>query len=285
MNRQRQKAPWLRPLVGLVVVLAMAGCARSSGSLARNSIDTGTEDVVEEDYDPWQPFNEAMFDFNHDVLDRWIVKPLATGWATVTPPIARRSVARILDNIDMPRRFVNNLFQARPLGAGRELARFFVNTTIGVGGIMDIASEFHLDPSEADAGETLALLGAGPGPFLVLPTLPPTTVRDAIGRGIDSLLDPLSYLVSTPFFVGLTRSIVSAVNERSLNMQLYDNVEESVIDLYSAARNGYLQRRRRAIERAMADRDKEWMWAAHDEAPHTAQAANEVVTVTVEDPT
>jgi len=285
MNRQRQKAPWLRPLVGLVVVLAMAGCARSSGSLARNSIDSGTEDVVEEDYDPWQPFNEAMFDFNHDVLDRWIVKPLATGWATVTPPIARRSVARILDNIDMPRRFVNNLFQARPLGAGRELARFFVNTTIGVGGIMDIASEFHLDPSEADAGETLALLGAGPGPFLVLPTLPPTTVRDAIGRGIDSLLDPLSYLVSTPFFVGLTRSIVSAVNERSLNMQLYDNVEESVIDLYSAARNGYLQRRRRAIERAMADRDKEWMWAAHDEAPHTAQAANEVVTVTVEDPT
>ncbi|HXJ33429.1 MAG TPA: VacJ family lipoprotein [Candidatus Eisenbacteria bacterium] len=285
MNRQRHKAPSLRPLVGLVVVVAMAGCARPSG-LARNAIDTGPDDaVLQEDYDPWQPFNEAMFDFNHDVLDRWIVKPLATGWAAVTPPIARRSVARVLNNIDMPRRFVNNLLQARPLGAGRELARFFVNTTIGVAGVMDIASEFHLDPSEADAGETLALLGVGPGPFLVLPTLPPTTVRDAIGRGLDSLLDPLSYLVTTPFFVGLTRSIVSAVNERSLNMQLYDNVEESVIDLYSAARNGYLQRRHQTIERAMADRDKEWMWAARDEAPDTAHVTNQVVTVALEDPT
>src|SRR6516162_9428376 len=215
-----------------------------------------------------------MFSFNHDILDGWLLKPAAKGWAKIFPALARRSFARMINNLDMPRRLVNNLLEARPLGAGRELARFAVNSTVGVAGLIDVASLMHVEPSDADAGETLALYGFGAGPYLVLPTMPPLTVRDAIGRGIDGLLDPVSYVL--PFVGRQVKSVVSAVNERSLKLRLFANVEDSVLDLYSAARNGYLQRRQRAIAFAAQDRDQEWAWARSapltEPAPMTASS-------------
>src|SRR4030095_3633087 len=134
-----------------------------------------------------------------------------------------------------------------------------VNSTVGVAGLIDVASLMHVEPSEADSGETLALYGVAPGPYLVLPTMPPLTVRDAIGRGIDGALDPVSYVL--PFVANRAKSIVTAVNERSLNLKLFADVENSGLDLYSAARNGYLQRRRQAIALAEQDRDQQWAWA------------------------
>jgi phospholipid-binding lipoprotein MlaA len=175
-------------------------------------------------------------------------------------------------NLEMPRRVVNNLLQVRPLGAGRELARFAVNTTIGIGGLLDVATPLHIEPSNADAGETLALYGAGPGPYLVLPTFPPLTVRDAVGRGIDGALDPLGYVL--PFFANRAKSFVTAVNERSLNLKLYADVEDSVIDLYSAARNGYLQRRRTVIACIAGQRREEWAWAFESEQSERPMAAS-----------
>jgi phospholipid-binding lipoprotein MlaA len=221
--------------------------------------DFGDDLDADPDYDPWQPFNEAMFAFNHRILDRWLIRPVASGWGAIMPAPARRSVARLFENLEMPRKVVNNLLQARPLGAGRELARFTVNSTVGVAGLFDVATRLRIAPSNADAGETLALYGAGPGPYLVLPTMPPLTVRDAIGRGIDAALDPLGYVL--PFFAGRAKSFVTAVNQRSLNLRLYADVEDSVIDLYSAARNGYLQRRRTVIACAADQRQQEWAWA------------------------
>lgn len=252
----------------LIATVLVAGCARSPGVgvtggeshrylQTASGFDEPADDA--DDYDPWQPFNERMFFFNHQILDRWLVKPAATGWAKISPEAVRRSVARLFDNLDMPRRLVNNLLQARPLGAGRELARFAVNTTAGVAGLFDVASALDIEPSNADAGQTLALYGIGPGPFLVLPTFPPLTVRDAIGHGVDGLLDPISYFL--PFFANRAKSVVIAVNERSLNLRLFADVEDSVLDLYSAARNGYLQRRRRVVEQALASRREEWQWA------------------------
>ena len=254
----------------LIATLLIAGCARSPGvgttaapshrflSMQTGVLDEPVDDEAE-DYDPWQSFNEKMFFFNHDILDRYLVKPAATGWSKIAPEAARQSFARMFDNFDMPRRLFNNIVQARPLGAGQELARFAINTTVGVAGLFDVASKLHIEPSNADAGETLAMYGFGPGPFLVLPTFPPLTVRDAIGRGIDGLLDPVSYFL--PFFANRAKSIVTAVNERSLNLRLFADVEDSVLDLYTAARNGYLQRRRRVVEQAIARRQEEWQWA------------------------
>src|SRR5262249_32046728 len=127
----------------------------------------------------------------------------------------------------------------------------------------------HIEPSDADAGQTLALYGFGPGPFLVLPTFPPLTVRDAIGRGIDGTLDPISYFL--PFVANRAKSIVTAINERSLDLRLYADVEDSVLDLYSAARNGYLQRRRVVVQRALASREREWQVMFRSEPTMTAQ--------------
>jgi phospholipid-binding lipoprotein MlaA len=287
MNQHRQIETPGRLLIAAGVLIAMlaAGCARSPGvaaPAATPSADGGVRnsrllanpaipgDLDEaDDYDPWQPFNEKMFSFNHDVLDRYLVKPAATGWSKIAPEPARRSLSRVFDNLDMPRRLVNNLLQARPIGAARELARFAVNTTVGVVGLFDVASTLHIEPSNADAGQTMAMYGIGPGPFLVLPTFPPSTVRDAIGQGIDGALDPISYFL--PFFANRAKSIVVAVNERSLNLRLFADVEDSVLDLYSAARNGYLQRRRVVVQRALASREREWQWALGRESTYMAQ--------------
>ena len=209
------------------------------------------EGDVAEDYDPWQRFNEPMFTFNHAVLDRFVVKPAATGWDKVMPDVAKRGIGRAFDNLAMPRRLVNNLLQLRPLEAGEELARFLVNTTIGVVGFVDVAKmALHLEKNDADMGQTFGVYGVGPGPYLVLPFLHPLTVRDGIGRGIDGVLDPFGYFI--PFAAGAVMSVVNAVNERSLNLKLFGDVEDSVFDLYSAVRNGYLQRRQSAIEERRA---------------------------------
>jgi phospholipid-binding lipoprotein MlaA len=250
----------------LIVAAITVGCARTPGvpgpdGTARSPRLPEASDLDEAaDYDPWQPFNEAMFSFNHDVLDRWLVKPVATAWDAVLPKPARRAFARAVDNLDMPRRVVNNVLQLRPFGAGREVGRFLVNTTVGLGGLFDVASSIDLEESDADTGQTLALYGLGPGPYLVLPTMAPSTVRDAIGHTADGMLDPIGYFL--PFVANQVKSIVTAVNERSLELEVFANVEDSVLDLYSAARNGYLQRRRAAIARAVADRDEELAWAS-----------------------
>jgi phospholipid-binding lipoprotein MlaA len=266
----------MRPF--LVIALALAiGCARPPGvpgadGGGRGALLPEASDLDEaQDYDPWQPFNEVMFSFNHDVLDRYVVKPVATGWEWILPRPARKSFARAIDNLDMPRRLVNNVLQLRPVGAGREVARFVLNTTVGVVGLFDVAALVHLEPSNADTGQTLALYGLGAGPYLVLPTMAPSTLRDAIGKTADGMLDPIGYFM--PFVANQAKSIITAVNERSLNLQLYADVEESVLDLYSSARNGYLQRRRSAVGRAYADREAQWQWAFDDSSPKETSTA------------
>jgi len=210
-----------------------------------------TEGEGAEDYDPWESFNERTFSFNHDVLDRFVLKPAATGWDTVLPSSFQRGLARMFDNLGMPRRLVNNLLQGYGPGVGRELARFLLNTTVGIAGFFDVAEKLGIEKSEADTGQTLGVYGVGPGPYLVLPVLPPLTVRDGIGSAVDLLLDPLSYFLPPTANAGMTAT--KTVNERSLNLEFFQDVEENVFDLYSAVRNGYLQRRRTAIEERAAE--------------------------------
>ncbi len=237
-------------IVTALIALAAAtvGCRSSTlaNSVEQTHVGPAIEPAAANDYDPWEPFNERMFWFNHDVLDRLLVKPVAKGWEKVVPGPARRSIGRAFDNLDMPHRLVNNLFQARLRGAGQELARFLLNTTVGVVGLLDVAKPLGIEPSDADTGQTLGIYGVGPGPYLVLPFLPPLTVRDGIGYGVDGAMDPIGYFL--PFAANGARSLVNTINSRSLNLEIFDDVEDSVLDLYSAVRNGYLQRRSRAVE-------------------------------------
>jgi phospholipid-binding lipoprotein MlaA len=225
------------------------------------------------DYDPWESFNDKTFYFNFNVLDRYGMKPAAEVWSRI-PEQVRESLANAFFNLAMPKRFVNKVLQGRLPGAGEELARFVLNTTVGVAGFFDVASRLGLDKSDADTGQTFAVYGAKPGPYLVLPLLPPLTVRDAFGFAADSFMDPLSYFV-TPFAADFGRAAATRINERANNLKLYDDVEDSSLDLYAAVRNGYLQRRHKFIEDAIRDRDRTWESVSdslHPESESTSES-------------
>jgi phospholipid-binding lipoprotein MlaA len=199
-----------------------------------------------DEYDPWEPFNEAMFKFNYKV-DRYVLKPIAKGYNFIVPDEIQRMIDRGFNNISFVPRFVNSLLQGKWAGAGREVARFLINSTIGIGGLWDMAKqEWGIEPSREDFGQTLGVWGIGPGPFLIVPILPPMTVRDGIGLAVDGAMDPLSYFI--PFiWQRLVMKVVSIINDRSLNLEVFEGVEDTTVDLYTAVRNAYLQRRARQI--------------------------------------
>jgi phospholipid-binding lipoprotein MlaA len=191
-----------------------------------------------EDYDPWEPFNEKMFNFNYK-LDRYIIKPVAKVYNEIVLDGEKQAIHNAYDNIAMPRRFVNSLLQGKFNGAGRELSRFVINSTLGVGGLADVAKyQFHLEQSDENTGKTFGHYGAGPGPYLVLPFLSPLTVRDAVGYGFDLALDPMSYVL--PLIGSFGKTTDDIVNTRARNLDKYESVEEATVDLYSAVRNAYL---------------------------------------------
>jgi phospholipid-binding lipoprotein MlaA len=216
-----------------------------AGSALAQSAQDST-DAFDEEYDPWESFNEKMFEFNRRV-DRWVLKPVARGYMFVMPEPWQVLISNGFDNIHFVPRLINSLLQGKWGGAGRELARFLINSTAGIGGLFDPAKDFWGIPkSREDFGQTLGTWGSGPGPSLVLPFMEPLTVRDGIGKAVDGFMDPLSYVL--PFIWSrLGMKIGDIVNERALNYDLFQGFEESVIDMYSAVRHGYLQRRQQLI--------------------------------------
>ena len=197
--------------------------------------------------DPFESFNEKMFWFNREVLDRYILRPVATGWDFVLPDPVQRGVHNFFDNLAVVRRVVNNGLQLKFTGAATELARFTINSTIGVAGFFDVAKDaFGIEQRDEDTGQTFGVWGAGPGPYLVLPFLPPLTVRDGIGYAFDIAMTPYTYFI--PWWATFAGSITDIVNERSLNLDRFERVAESTVDLYGAVRNAYLQRRAAAIK-------------------------------------
>jgi phospholipid-binding lipoprotein MlaA len=204
-------------------------------------------DVQIEEYDPWEPFNEKMFKFNYN-FDKYLFKPVAKGYNFVMPDLFQQMIGHGFDNINVVPKLANNILQWNLKGFGVELGRFLINSTLGIGGLFDIAKqEFGLQKTKVDFGQTLGKWGVGPGPFLILPFMPPLTVRDGIGTAADGAMDPLSYVL--PFIWDrLGMKIGDQLNDRSLNLDLFQGFEETTVDLYSAVRNGYLQRRYNMIK-------------------------------------
>jgi len=199
------------------------------------------------DEDPWEGFNEKMFWFNREVLDRFVLKPAATGWDFIFPDPVQRGVHNFFDNLAVVRRVVNNTLQLKLTGAATELARFTINSTIGVVGFFDVAKDaFGIEQRDEDTGQTFGVWGMGPGPYLVLPLLPPLTVRDGVGYALDVAMTPYTYFI--PWWGNLAGTATNTVNERSLNLDRFERVAESTVDLYGAVRNAYLQRRAAAIK-------------------------------------
>src|SRR5580700_8234989 len=231
-------------LAGLVVIAAsgLSGCASSQNQPAErlNSAERA---------DPLEPFNQAMLTFNRKA-DDWILHPVAAKWARIMPQPARASVGRFFNNVSVIPRFANDLFQLQFKQGGTEVARFGINSTLGVAGLFDPAEQwFGLQPKDNDFGLTLAKYGVGEGPYLVLPLLGPSTVRDALGGFADGAMNPVNYVVSgAPLYEGSAKAF-SAVNTRSQNLDRFDDVDRYSIDLYGAVQDAYLQRRKKEENR------------------------------------
>ncbi|MBS0152267.1 MAG: VacJ family lipoprotein [Nitrospira sp.] len=218
-----------------------------------------------EEYDPWEPLNTKFFEFNRQ-LDRWILKPVAKGYNAVVPNVVQVGIGNVFYNSRVTPRLLNNLFQGKFKGAGIEAGRFLINTTVGIGGFFDVAQRFNLTTPEEDTGQTLGFYGVKPGPYLMVPLLGPYTVRDLIGYGGDIALNPIYWLIipamhnikaiptvvdvdeqALTYAISIAARATEIVNDRSLNLEKFQGVEESTLDLYAAVRNAYLQKRAKAI--------------------------------------
>jgi phospholipid-binding lipoprotein MlaA len=200
--------------------------------------------------DPLAPFNEKMFWFNLK-LDKYVLHPVASGYAYVVPKPARESVGNFLDNVNFIPRVANNAFQLRMADAGGEIARFGINSTLGVGGLFDVADDwFGLKQHNNDAGLTLGHYGVASGPYIVWPFIGPSTIRDSVGYAADSAMWPLPYFVPWYVYVpaGAGKVAMEAVNYRSLHLNLFEEVDRYAIDLYGAVQDGYLQRRQARLK-------------------------------------
>jgi len=230
--------------ISAAIALAVGLCAASA--MAQEPAPPHLPGEYAQAYsDPLAPFNEKMFWFNLK-LDHYILHPVAQGYARIAPVPVRESVGRFFDNVSFIPRFANNLFQLRFPEAGGELARFGINSTLGVGGLFDVADKwFGLKEHPNDFGLTLGHYGVPPGAYIVWPFLGPSDVRDTVGYAADGAMWPLPYFV--PFYVsfpaGAGKSVAEAVNYRSLHLNLFEDVDRYAVDLYGAVQDGFLQRR------------------------------------------
>ena len=201
--------------------------------------------------DPIEPFNRAMFTFN-DKVYHYFFKPIYTGYNSTIPERARVSVRDFYTNIQMPIRFFNCLFQAQFNGAGTEMVRFVINSTMGVGGFWDPAkSKFHIEKQDRDFGQTLGKHKMKPGIYIVWPFVGPSNVRDTAGYAGDAVLNPLTWI--SVFFLAPIESLGNYtyynVNEFSVDKgSAYENITKPAIDPYIALQDAYIQNRAKKMK-------------------------------------
>lgn len=204
-----------------------------------------TPEQIASEHDPIEGFNRKIFWFN-DKLDVWVLEPVAEAWDFVAPRRVQTSLWNFFHNLRFPIDTLNDLLQAKPIDGGKDVARFGINTTVGILGFFDPATGWGFPASEEDFGQTLAYWGVPSGPYLVLPVLGPANPRDAAGIAVD-----YAFAV-TPFFVDelilLGARVAETVNMRSLFLQEVRDLREASFDYYIAIRNAYVQRRRTLVE-------------------------------------
>jgi len=217
-------------LAALVLCTVLAGCATGPNANPK---------------DPLEPFNRSMFEFN-DALDHAVLKPVATAYKEVTPDLLRRGVGNFFNNIEDIWSFVNNVLQLKGEGAANSFVRVGVNTFIGLGGLVDVASEMQIERHPEDFGQTLGRWGVGAGPYVVLPFFGPSTLRDTVALPVDKTVgDPVTKIDDIP--VRNTLWTLRLVDNRAQLLKAGDLLEEVALDKYTFFRDSHLQRRRNAV--------------------------------------
>jgi len=217
----------LRRLVPLVVAAAtVAGCATGPTADPR---------------DPLEPFNREVSRINDD-FDKGVLKPIAVGYTKVVPSPVRAAVDNFFSNVSDVYSAVNNLLQGKPTRAAEDTMRVAINSVLGIGGLIDIATPAGLPKYKEDFGQTLGVWGMPPGPYLVLPLFGPSSVRDTAGMLVDRYFDPSAYIDP----VSLRNSLIPVriVAGRAQLLEVGNLLEEAALDKYTFLRDSYLQRRR-----------------------------------------
>jgi len=199
--------------------------------------------------DPLEGINRAIFALDMD-LDDALFKPSAYVYRWVVPKPGRKGIRNILNNLDSPVIFANDILQGEWSRAGTTTARFGLNSTLGLLGLFDVAKAIGLPRHDEDFGQTLAADGdVGAGPYLVLPILGPTNFRDLTGKVIDLAFDPLTWMGgSNAQTFAISRFVLDAISEREANIETFDEIERTSIDLYSQVRSIYNQHRNAQIK-------------------------------------
>lgn len=196
-------------------------------------------------HDPIEPVNRGIYYVN-DKLYRWLFRPVAKGYRYVVPEGARVAVRNFFSNLATPIRAVNTLLQGKVKATGTELARFGINSTIGMAGLFDAARRFDLVRKDEDTGQTLGVYGLGHGMYLVLPVLGPSSARDAVGRVGDAFLDPLSYISDTETAIGAYA--FRSETDLSFKVEEIDELVGGAVDPYVAVRDAYIQSREKRVK-------------------------------------
>lgn len=217
--------------------------------------------------DPWEGFNRQMFAI-HEGVDQAVLEPVARGYRAVTPQPLRQGVLNVLRNLRGPVIFANDVLQGEFARAGTTVLRFGVNTTIGIAGIFDPAASMGLERHDEDFGQTLAVWGVESGPYLFIPVLGPTTLRDGPARIVDSAMDPLTYAdFDEADEVRITRGVLTGVSQRELLLDSVDDIRRDSLDPYVTIRTSYGLLRESAIQNGAANVEDLPEFEDIDEAP------------------
>ena len=244
MKKTNTAARW-RSLVLVVIAASLTGCA----SMAEK--------------DPYEKFNRQMFTFN-DAVDRTALKPAATAYKKVVPNVMQLGVNNFFSNLSDVWSSANNLMQGKGERGLSDITRVVINSTFGLAGLIDIASDAGLPKHTEDFGQTLGYWGVPSGPFVMLPLLGPSTVRDTAGLPLDIAADPWGYGMSAE--VHAAGTILRVIDQRSVLLDATNLMEGAALDRYEFIRDGYLQQRKSKVFDGETSR-KEAKEARKDEVP------------------
>jgi phospholipid-binding lipoprotein MlaA len=231
----------IRQFTLLCIAVTLVGCASIPAGIERSSND------------PWEPFNRSVFEFNEG-LDAYLLKPVVAGYRFVLPEFVRDGIYNFFSNYSDIYTALQNLLQGKPSYAFNDFMRVVVNTTMGLGGFLDLATPGGLEKHKEDWGQTFGVWGLPSGPYVVLPFFGPSSVRDTFGTVADLESD---YLFKYVKDVGLRNSITGlrVVNARNTYYEAGDLLDGAAIDKYSFVRDAYIQRRAYQINEGRDDEE------------------------------
>lgn len=240
----------LHSILALLLISGLTtGCASNSSNQQNEQAQQAAADlnnvggnleVVEQEknVDPFEPINRLVWDFNYEILDRFLLKPVTKIYVNYTPQIIRNGLVNASDNIEEPANSINNLLQGKVDASVTSLARFAINSTVGVLGIFDVASEMELEQQEEDFGQVLGVWGVGTGPYLMLPALGPSDFRSFTGDIVDNYYWPTTVL-KDPIIIGA--ALVSVLETRAILLDQEEQLNRA-LDQYLFVRDAYFQR-------------------------------------------